>query len=609
LSKFHLKDRRFVTYIIFILGSALLLGKLMALQLFSDDYKHLAERNVMRKEVVYPVRGSIFDRNGELLVANQRSFDLMVIPRLVKDLDTVKFSVLVDLSLERFRKKMKRARRYSPYLPSILIKDLKKAQGISLMEQMHQFQGFFLQERTAREYPVAAAANVFGYISQVPRFILKKDPYYLQNDNIGRTGVEKSYEEALRGTRGEKYILKDVHNRTKGSFQSGAMDIPATPGDDLSITIDIELQAYAEKLMSNKKGSVVAIEPNSGEILALVTSPGFDPNRLVGRDRSKNYTLLHADALKPLFDRSLQGQYPPGSTFKVLNALIGLQEGVINTQTSFKCDNGWYFSPKLKVGCHAHASPLDLRNAIAQSCNAYFCYEYRRILEKSNDIELDYKTWYDHVKSFGLGDYLNNDLYVGKKGLVPSIKYNDARMPFRWKAPSLISLAIGQDALLATPIQMANMCAAIANRGYYYTPHILKSTNGSFVADSSFIEKKYTSIDKVHFGPVIDGMQMVIENKKGTAKNARIEGLEICGKTGTAQNPHGKDHSIFIAFAPKDNPKIALAVYVENAGWGSSYGSPIASLLIEQYLNDSISRPKLEQRMISANLIGENGKD
>jgi len=603
LSKIHLKDRQFVTYIIFVLGATLLLGKLMALQLFSGDYEHLAERNAMKKEVVYPVRGSIFDRNGELLVANQRSFDLMVIPRRVKDLDTVKFCEVVDLTLERFRKKMKRAKRYSRYRPSILIKDLKKAQGISLMEQMHQFKGFYLQERTAREYPIAAGANVFGYISQIPEFLLKKDKYYLPNDNIGRTGVEKSYEEALRGERGEKYILRDVHNRTKGSFQSGEMDIPAVPGEDLTITIDMELQAYAEKLMANKKGSVVAIEPGSGEILAMVTSPGFDPNMLVGRDRSKNYNILNQDTLKPLFDRALQGQYPPGSTFKLLNALIGLQEGVISTSTSFKCSNGWYFSPKLKVGCHAHKSPLDLKNAIAQSCNAYFCFEFRRILEKSNDIELDYQAWNDHVRSFGLGNYLNNDLYVGKKGLVPSIKYNDARMPFRWKAPSLISLAIGQDALLVTPIQMANMCAAIANRGYYFTPHIMKSTSGSFEMDSTFSERKYTSIDRKHFTPIIDGMQMVIEDKKGTAKNAGIKGVEVCGKTGTAENPHGKDHSIFIAFAPKENPKIAVAVYVENAGWGSSYASPIASLVIEKYINRTITRPKLERKMVESNLI------
>ncbi len=602
MSKFHLKNRRFVTYIIFILGAALLLGKLMALQLFSDEFKHLAERNVMKKEVAYPVRGSIFDRNGELLVANQRSFDLMVIPRMVKQLDTIKFCQVVDLTMERFSKKMKRAKRYSTYRPSILIKDLKKAQGISLMEQLHQFKGFYLQERTAREYPVAAGANVFGYISQIPEFLLKKDPYYLPNDNIGRTGVETSYEEALRGERGERYILKDVHNRTKGSFQEGAMDIPAVPGEDLTITIDIKLQEYAEKLMANKKGSVVAIEPGSGEILAMVTSPNFDPNMLVGRDRSKNYNILNGDTLKPLFDRALQGQYPPGSTFKLLNALIGLQEGVISTSTSFKCSHGWYFSPKLKVGCHSHKSPLDLRNAIAQSCNAYFCYEFRRILEKSNDIELDYQKWYDHVTSFGLGNYLNNDLYVGKKGLVPSIKYNDARMPFRWRAPTLISLAIGQDALLVTPIQMANMCAAIANRGYYYTPHILKSTSGSFQMDTAFTEKKYTSIDRKHFTPIIEGMQMVIEDKKGTAKNARIKGIEVCGKTGTAENPHGADHSIFIAFAPKDNPKIAIAVYVENAGWGSTYGSPIASLMIEKYLNDVVLRPKLEKKMMDAKL-------
>jgi penicillin-binding protein 2 len=603
LSKFHLKDRRFVTYILFILGSAIILGKLMALQLFSNEYKDLAERNVMRKEMLYPVRGSIFDRNGELLVANQRSYDLMVIPRMIKDLDTTRFCQLIDLSKERLDKKLKRAKRYSPFLPSILIKDLKKAQGVTLREQMHHFRGFFLQERTAREYPVPTAANVLGYISQVPKSVLENDDYYRKNDNIGRTGVEKSYEEALRGVRGEKYVLRDQHNRTKGAFREGNLDIPPVPGKDLSLTIDVDLQQYAEQLMSNKKGSVVAIEPETGEILALATSPGFDPNMLVGRDRSKNYTILYNDTLQPLYDRSLQGLYPPGSTFKLINALIGLQEGVISPATSFKCDHGWYFSPKLKVGCHPHKSPLDLKNAIAQSCNAYFCYEFRRILEKSDNISLDYQKWYDHVRSFGLGDYLNNDLYVGKKGLVPSVAYNDARMSYRWKAPSIISMAIGQGELLVTPIQMANMCAALANRGYYYTPHIVKAINGDPIDVPNFKEKKFTSIDSRYFETVVDAMHMVVEDKKGTAREARIPGIEICGKTGTAENSHGEDHSIFIAFAPKENPKIALAVYVENAGWGSTYGVPIASLLVEKYLTDTIARPDLEQKMISANLL------
>lgn len=603
MSKFHLKDRRFVTYILFILGSAIILGKLMALQLFSNEYKDLAERNVMRKEMLYPVRGSIFDRNGELLVANQRSYDLMVIPRMIKDLDTTRFCQLIDLSKERLDKKLKRAKRYSPFLPSILIKDLKKAQGVTLREQMHHFRGFFLQERTAREYPVPTAANVLGYISQVPKSVLENDDYYRKNDNIGRTGVEKSYEEALRGVRGEKYVLRDQHNRTKGAFREGNLDIPPVPGKDLSLTIDVDLQQYAEQLMSNKKGSVVAIEPETGEILALATSPGFDPNMLVGRDRSKNYTILYNDTLQPLYDRSLQGLYPPGSTFKLINALIGLQEGVISPATSFKCDHGWYFSPKLKVGCHPHKSPLDLKNAIAQSCNAYFCYEFRRILEKSDNISLDYQKWYDHVRSFGLGDYLNNDLYVGKKGLVPSVAYNDARMSYRWKAPSIISMAIGQGELLVTPIQMANMCAALANRGYYYTPHIVKAINGEPIDVPNFKEKKFTSIDSRYFETVVDAMHMVVEDKKGTAREARIPGIEICGKTGTAENSHGEDHSIFIAFAPKENPKIALAVYVENAGWGSTYGVPIASLLVEKYLTDTIARPDLEQKMISANLL------
>lgn len=617
MKKGNLQSRKNGVLITFILGGLILLINILKLQLFTPSYKKLAEKNVVRKEIIYPVRGSIYDRNGELLVGNQRSYDLMVIPRMVKNLDTNALAEYTETPLEYLRYKLKRAKRYSPFLPSALVKSIEKESGMRLLERIHQFPGIYLEERTARHYPLPIAANVLGYIGQVSPATIKKKPYYHRNDNIGITGVEKTYEDTLRGEKGYKYINKDVHSRSKGSYENGKNDLLSIPGKDLKLTLDANLQQYAEKLMQNKKGAIVAIEPSSGEILTLVSSPTYDPNLLIGRRRSKNYALLEKDTLTPLYDRSLVGQYPPGSTFKLVNALIGLQEGAITPSTSFPCSHGWRFSPKLKVGCHSHRSPLSLKQSIAQSCNAYYCYTFQRLIDKNNNTKINYQKWADYVTSFGLGNFLNNDLHTGKRGLVPGVKYNDSRYPFSWKAPTVISLSIGQDALLVTPIQMANMCAAIANRGFFYTPHILSEINNTPIQIEKFTKPKKIDIDKRHFNTVIEGMFEVVNGKKGTAKNAKVKGIDICGKTGTAENfkiKNGKrvqlkDHSIFIAFAPKDDPKIALAVYVENAGWGSSYGSPIASLLIEEYLNGSVSRPELEKKMIEANLLDEDLED
>ncbi|MGB0870999.1 MAG: penicillin-binding protein 2 [Flavobacteriales bacterium] len=601
----------------FIIGGLILLINILKLQLFTPVYKKQAVKNAIKKEIITPVRGSIYDRNGKLLVGNQRSYDLMVIPREVKNLDTAALALYTETDFDYLVLRLKKAKRYSLRRPSILVKSIEKESGMKLLERIHQFPGIYLEERTSRHYPIPIAANVLGYIGSVPRSIIRKKPYYVKTDDIGITGVEQTYEDTLRGQKGERYIHRDKHGKFQGSYEDGKNDIKAIAGKDLHLTLDADLQLYAEQLMNNKKGAVVAIEPSTGEILSLVSSPTYDPNLLIGRKRSKNFATLKTDSvLKPLMDRSLTGQYPPGSTFKLVNALIGLQEGAISSNTSFPCSHGWRFSPRLKIGCHSHRSPLNLNQSIAQSCNAYYCYTFQRVIDKNDETKINYQKWRKYVTSFGLGGYLNNDLHTGRKGKVPTLDYYNRQYRNSWKAPTVISLAIGQDALLVTPIQMANMCAAIANRGHFYTPHILSKIKGEPITNPQFTVPKKIDIEKRHFETVINGMQEVIEGKKGTAKNARVPGIEVCGKTGTAENftkidgkrVQLKDHSIFIAFAPKDNPKIALAVYVENAGWGSSFGSPIASLLIEKYLTDSVQRVDLEKKIMDANIIEQDDR-
>ena len=579
------------------------------IQIIDSSYKLSANNNVIKAVSLYPERGYIYDRNGTLLVSNQRAFDLMIIPRQVKTMDTLTFCRIIDIEKDYFDNQLNKATRYSRNRASIFIKEISKQTAAKIQEQLYQFSGFYLQERTMREYPEKSAAHLLGYVSQVPDYILKKNDYYKKNDNYGMTGVENSYEKELRGTQGVKYVIRDVWNAPKGSFQNGKYDSIAANGKDLELTIDNEIQKYAEQLILHKKGSIVAIEPGTGEILALVSSPYYDPNLLIGRSRSPNFTRMYKDANKPLFDRSLLAEYPPGSTFKLLNALIGLQEDVIYSGTRFSCDMGWRFSPKLKIGCHAHNSPLNLTESIAQSCNTYYCNTFRRIIEKYNSAEKGYDNWRNHVLSFGLGNFLNNDLYTGRKGRVPSVDfYNRQYGKKRWKAPTVISLAIGQDALVVSPIQMANMCAAIANRGYYFTPHIVRKIDGKVLTDSTFSVAKQTSIDEKHFKTIIYGMEKVYTGKYGTAKTAQVKNIEICGKTGTAENSHGEDHSIFIAFAPKDKPQIAIAVYIENGGWGSTWAAPIAGLMIEQYLTGQVNNTEREHFILSGNLMDKENE-
>lgn len=589
-------------YFLFISIAIVFLARLFYVQVIKDEYKLSARSNVVRAEKIYPGRGLIYDRDGRLLVGNQSAYDLMVIPSQVELSDTAHFAEQLGISVESFRKRLAKARRYSRIKPSVFLKQVSREDFAAIQETLHQYPGFFPQKRILREYLYPAGANVTGFIGEASDRFIKENSYYQQGDLIGKTGIEKAYESQLRGRVGREYKLVDVHNRVKGSFEEGRYDTLPNPGSDIMSTIDIDLQAYGEKLLQNKRGSVVAIEPKSGEILSLVSAPTYDPDLLVGRERSVNYSRLYRDSInKPLFDRGLLAEYPPGSPFKVINALIGLQEEVISKNTTYTCHHGFHYG-RLHVACHCGTNyPIALRTSISKSCNNYYCRVFKAIVEKYPSAQEGLNVWSDHVKSFNIGRFLNNDLPTGRKGFVPDADYYDRAFGYTgWKAVSTISLGIGQGELLLTPIQMANMTAAIANRGHYYTPHIVKRIGDQPIEDPNFTEPKYTSIDSSHFQTVIDGMFDVFE--KGTARWSRHDSIEMCGKTGTAENPHGQDHSIFIAFAPKDNPQIALAITVENGYWGSRWAAPIASLMIERYLTGKVERKAMEKRMLEGDL-------
>lgn len=591
------------TYIIggfFGLVILIFIIRLFSIQVLDDSFKTSSENNVIRKQTDYPRRGLIYDRNNELIVYNEAAYELMITPKQATKLDTGLICSLLEIDTLNLMNRIEKARKYSMYKASILMKQISVETYTKLQENMFLMPGFFVQTRTLRKYPFSTASHLLGYVGEVGQKTVKNKPYYKEGDYIGISGIEKAYEDKLRGDKGIKLLLKDVHNNIKGSFNNGKFDIKSKPGKNLQSSIDIHLQNYGELLMKNKRGSIVALEPSTGEILCLVSSPNYDPNTLVGRKRSGNYLVLNEDTInKPLFNRATLAQYPPGSTFKLINALIGLQEKVIYSGSRFGCDEGYvYGEEKRKMKCHPHRTPLNLTESISNSCNAYFCNVYRAIIEKYPNTYEGYEVWRNYVTSFGLGNWLNNDLPTGQKGLVPTQNFYDRIYGRnRWKSLTNLSLSIGQDALLTTPIQMANMTAAIANRGYYFTPHIVKSIDNDSI-DSRFTKPLYTMIDSSLFEIVIKGMQEVVEDEElGTSNIAKMENITVCGKTGTAQNPHGEDHSIFIGFAPKDNPKIALAVYVENGGWGSTWAVPIGSLMIEKYLNDTIERGGLEKKI------------
>ena len=601
-------QRKYLFFSFFIIIGLVFLARLFYIQIINEEYKLSAISNVVRVDKIYPGRGLIYDRNNKLLVGNQSAYDLMIVPRQVKLTDTLAFCKVVGISIAEYQEKIINAKSYSYLKPSIFIKQISKERFAYIQEKLHLYPGFYPQKRILRSYQNRAASNVIGFIGEAGISFIKDNPSYSQGDLIGKTGIEKSYEDILKGKTGHIYNLVDVHNRSQGSYENGAYDTLPEPGFHITSTIDIDLQALGEELMFNKRGSIVAIEPQTGEILSLITSPTYDPNLMVGSERTINYSKLYLDSIsKPLFDRGILAEYPPGSPFKVINALIGLQEGVTTKNTTYTCHHGFHYG-RLHVACHCGTnSPIALRTAISKSCNNYFCQVFRSIINKYPTAQEGMDVWSNHVKSFNMGRFLNNDLPTGRKGLVPDADYYDKAFGYTgWKAVSAISLGIGQGELLLTPIQMANMTATIANRGHYYTPHIVKAIDNKPINDPNFTEPKYTTIDSVHFRVVINGMFDVFET--GTARYSRHDTIKMCGKTGTAQNPHGQDHSIFVAFAPKDNPKIAIAIIVENGYWGSRWAAPIASLLIEKYLTGEVNRPAMKERMLAGDLSEEYEK-
>lgn len=607
--------RKLLLFLTIVVVGIILIARLFYLQVFNQNTYDLFEDNAIRKVYDYPKRGYVYDRNGTLLVANQPSYDVMVIPREVKPLDTLEFCSLLKITKEDFIEIYNKAYHYSPRLPSVFVPQLSRQDYAVLQEKFRKFAGFYIQKRTLRDYQTTIGANVLGDIGEVNMSTIEKNPYYKMGDLIGKQGVEASYEDILRGVKGIKFIQKDRFNRDIGPYKDGIFDTLPQPGKDITITIDAKLQEYGELLMKHKRGGIIAIDPSSGEILAMVSGPSYNPNLLVGRDRSKNFTKLFRDSIaKPLYDRSLQAQYPPGSPFKVMNALIGLQEKVVTTQDQFGCRLGYYLGGRRLTGCHSHSSPLSMNDGIAQSCNAYFVNVYRRIVDKYSDPSIGLNIWSNHAKSFGLGGFLNNDLLVGRPGRIPDGDYYDrAYGKGRWRSTYIVSNAIGQGEVEATPIQLANMVAAIGNRGYYYTPHIIKKIEGQDI-DKKYTTPNYTTIDKENFDPVIHGMFDVYN--KGTASALKIPGIDICGKTGTAENfvringvkTQLSDHSIFVAFAPMENPKIAIAVFVENGYWGSRFAGRMASLMIEKYLKGHITRTDMENWILTHSLENEYEK-
>ncbi len=600
-----------------LLVGFIFIGRLFYLQIYKTNTSSILDDNAIRKVYEYPKRGYVYDRNGKLLVSNQPSYDVMVIPREVKVFDSLEFCSLLKITKDKLIKQLKKARRYSPRLPSVVVAQLAKEDYAFLQEKMRKYDGFYIQQRSLRQYETTIGANVLGDIGEVNNRDIKKDEYYKRGDLIGRQGVEKTYEKTLRGRKGIKYIQKDRFNKTIGSFKNGKYDTIPDPGKDITITIDSKLQAYGELLMQNKRGGIIALEPSSGEILAMVAAPTYNPNDLVGRNRSKNFTKLYNDSIaKPLFNRSLQGVYEPGSPFKLMNALVGLQEEVISPTETVTCYKGYKYSGRF-MGCHCnYGAKNHMVNGILKSCNAYFATVYRRILDKNGSAADGINNWNKHVKSFGLGSYLNNDLAVGQKGLIPNREYYRRNFPKSFYSSNTISNAIGQGEIQTTPIQLANMVSAIANRGYYYTPHIVKDIKGKTI-DKKFTTPKQTTIDSKHFETVIEGMHQVYKSKKGTAYYLQVKDIEICGKTGTVENffklndttrVQLTDHSIFVAFAPKENPKIALAVFVENGYFGSRFAGRIASLMIEQYLKGTITRTDFEDWILTHSLENEYAK-
>lgn len=612
--KYQFENRRFVIGGAVIVIVLIFIVRLFFLQIIDNDYKAWADSNAFLKRTVYPARGIMYDRNGKLLVYNQPAYDVMLVMREIQPFDTLDFCHILGITKEQFLNRIQAIKNrrlnpgYSSYTPQVFMTQLSAQECGVLQEKLYKFPGFYVQNRTIREYAYPNAALLLGNVGEVNKRDLEKDSYYTIGDNSGRTGIESSYEKYLRGEKGVEILLRDAHGRIQGRYEEGKHDVAPVSGKNLKLSIDIELQAYGEKLMQNKLGGIVMIEPETGEVLCMVSSPTYDPSLLVGRIRGKNYAALQKDPLKPLFNRPLMAQYPPGSTFKPTQGLIFLQEDVITADTRFTCAHGYTYRGG-KPACHGHPSPLPLVGALATSCNSFFPWGLHYLLDDRSrypSVQQAFDVWKDYMVSMGYGYRLGIDLPGEKRGYIPNSKVYDKIYRGRWNSSTVISIAIGQGEILATPLQICNLAATIANRGFFITPHVVKEIQDTPL-DSLYTERRYTGVNTKYYPLIAEGMRgAVIGSAWGaTCRGANLPDIEVCGKTGTAENPHGKDHSIFMGFAPYEHPKVAIAVFVENAGFGATYAVPIGRLMIEKYLRDSIlpeSRP-IEEYIIHANIL------
>lgn len=590
---YDLVKRRYVIGGAVFFVALLFIVRLFFLQIMSDDYKKNADSNAFLKKIQYPSRGVIYDRNDRLLVYNQPAYDITVVMKEMVSLDTADLCQTLNLTpgfvRNRFRDMKNRRLNpgYSPYTNQVFMTQLSAEDCGVFQEKLFKFPGFYIQRRTIRQYNYNAGAHILGDIAEVSKSEMEDDEYYLPGDFIGKLGVERSYEKQLRGEKGVEVLLRDAHGRIQGNYMNGKFDKPSVPGKNLVLSLDIDLQMLGERLLEGKIGSIVAIEPETGEVLCMVSSPSYDPHMMIGRNRGKNHNEMARDPWKPLLNRAIMGTYPPGSTFKTTQALTFLQEGIINTGTSYPCFGGFSYKG-LHVGCHGHPSPLSLVPAIATSCNGYFCWGLYYMIgarQKYGTVQKAMNTWRDYMVSMGFGYTLGIDLPGEKRGMIPNANFYDKAYRGSWNGLTVISISIGQGEVTATPLQIANLGATIANRGYFVTPHVVKKVEGEAL-DSLYTQRRYTKVDASHYDEVVQSMRAAVTG--GTCRMANLPDIEVCGKTGTAQN-HGKDHSAFMGFAPMNNPKIAIAVYVENGGWGATYGVPIGRLMIEQYLKGKLS--------------------
>ncbi|MBD5220606.1 MAG: penicillin-binding protein 2 [Bacteroidales bacterium] len=604
---YNYEKRKYIIGGFIVLIACIFLVRLFDLQLNDEKYKRSADSNAFLKKTIYPSRGLIYDRNGELVVFNQPAYDVMLIPRDVQPFDTLDFCQTLNITKESFEKRiadMKASAGYSSYTPQRLMSQLSAQDYGRLQEKLYRFPGFFIQKRILRQYKQPTAANVLGNIREVSKADIERDDYYAPGDYTGDLGIEKSYEQYLRGEKGVEILIRDARGRIQGRYEDGANDLEPISGRDLRLSLDIKLQQYAESLMVGKRGAVVAIEPSTGEILCMVSMPNYDPTLLVGRQRGENYAKLVQDESWPLFDRALMGAYPPGSTFKPTQGLIFLEENIIDLTTAYPCSHG-YINGGLRVGCHGHYSPLPLKPALQTSCNAFFCWGFKAMIDRRSKYGSSakaFEVWKNHLVSMGYGYKLGVDLPGESRGFIPNAKFYDKfYREGRWSANTIISVSIGQGEILATPLQIANLGATIANRGWFITPHVVKEIQDTVMPDG-MLDRRYPTVRSEHYEAVAEGMRMAVLG--GTCTKANISGIEVCGKTGTAQNPHGKDHSAFMGFAPYHEPKIAVAVYVENGGWGATFGVPIGSLVMEKYLKGSIGpeRKYLEDAMLNTHV-------